>query len=270
MEKERPAGLLRNKFCQYMHLNRSTLYYKPKGESEENLEIMAKIDHIYTEHPTIGVLKMVDALELNGIHVNEKRVRRLMRKMNLMAIYPKKCLSIGGKPKYIHPYLLRNLEITRPNQVWSTDISYIPMQGGFMYLYAVIDVYSRYIVGWCLSNTLSARNALDLLDDCIKKYQAPEIVNSDQGCQYTTQAWQDLLEGHGIKISMDGRGRCKDNIWIERFWRTIKQEHIYIHPADNVEELRSGIKDYVTYYNVQRPHQSLDGMLPAMRYGIAV
>jgi putative transposase len=180
MEKERPAGLSCNKFCQYMHLNRSTLYYKPKGESEENLEIMEKIDHIYTEHPTTGVLKMVDALELNGIHVNEKRVRRMMRKMNLMAIYPKKCLSIGGKPKYIHPYLLRNLEITRPNQVWSTDISYIPMQGGFMY------------------------------------------------------------------------------------------QHIYIHPADNVEELRSGIKDYVTYYNVQRPHQSLDGMLPAMKYGIAV
>lgn len=257
----------RNKFCKYLGFNRSTLYYKPKGESQENLQIMEKIDRIYTEHPTTGVLKMVDTLALDGIHVNAKRVRRLMRKMNLMAIYPTKCLSKGGKPEYFHPYLLRNLEVTRPNQVWSTDISYIPMQGGFMYLYAVIDVYSRYIVGWRLSNTLSANNALDLMEDCIRKWGAPEIVNSDQGSQYTTKAWQELLEGYGIQISMDGKGRCKDNIWIERFWRTIKQEYIYITPADSVEELRYGISQYITYYNAKRPHQSLNGLLPAMYYG---
>ena len=216
---------------------------------------MEKIGRIYTEHPTIGVLKMVETLALDGIHANAKRIRRLMRKMNLMAIYPTKCLSTGGNPEYFHPYLLRNLEVTHPNQVWSTDISCIPMQGGFMYLYAVIDVYSRYIVGWRLSNTLSATNELELMEECINKWGAPEIVNSAQGILYTTQKWQDLLEGYGIRISMDGKGRCKGNIWIERFWRTIKQEYIYITPTDSVEELRYGVGKYITYYNAQRPHQ---------------
>lgn len=270
LEKERPAGMSRNKFCKYMSFNRSTLYYKPKGESDENLHIMEEMDKYYTEHPTAGVLQMTSMLTLLGFTVNPKRVRRLLRKMGIMALYPQKCLSKGGAPKYFHPYLLRNLEITRPNQVWSTDISYIPMKGGFMYLYAVIDVYSRFVVGWRLSNTLSASNCLELMDGCIQLYGAPEIVNSDQGSQYTTKNWKELLEKHGILVSMDGRGRCKDNIWIERFWRTIKQEHIYIKPADTVEELRSGIDEYIKYYNFRRPHSSVDVLLPAMKYGVAV
>ena len=142
------------------------------------------------------------------------------------------------KPKYIHPYLLRGMDITSPNQVWSTDFIYIPMKGGFIYLYAVIDVYSRFIVGWSLDNTLSASNCKELMEDYIRVWGAPEIVNTDQGSQYTTKAWEDLLSGHGIRISMDGRGWCKDNIWIERFWRTIKQEYIYLNPAETVDELR--------------------------------
>lgn len=170
--------------------------------------------------------------------------------------------------KSFHPYL-HHLDIVRPNQVWSTDISYIPMKDGLMYLYAVIDMYSRFIVGWRLTNTLSANNCYELKEDCIRVYGAPEIVNSDQGSQYTTQRWEDLLTGHGIKVSMDGRGRCKDNIWIERFWRTVKQEHICLNPADSVDELRNGIKKFIDYYNYRRPHQRLSMLLPAMKYGVA-
>lgn len=270
IEKRRPAGLSRNRFCKLMQFNRSTLYYKPKGESEENLRIMEEMDKYYMEHPTAGVLTMVNMLALIGIMVNQKRARRLLRLMGINAIYPKKSLSKGGCPQYIRPYLLRGMEVERPNQVWSTDISYIPMKGGFMYLYAVIDVYSRFIVGWRLSNTLSATNCHELIKDCVRDYGAPEILNSDQGSQCTTQAWKTLLESYGIKISMDGRGRCKDNIWIERFWRTIKQEYIYLNPAEGVDELRSGIDKFIRFYNYQRPHQSLDVLLPAMKYGIAV
>ncbi len=267
LEKTRPAGISRKRFCELMGLNRSTLYYKSKGESAENLHIMERIDQLYLEHPTAGVLTMAALLKAEGFSVNPKRVRRLMRKMNLVAIYPQKCLSKGGAPKYFHPYLLRHLDIVRPNQVWSTDISYIPMKNGFMYLYAVIDVYSRFIVGW-LSNTLSATNCYELLEECIQLYGSPEIVNSDQGSQYTTKRWEDLLTSHDIKISMDGRGRCKDNIWIERFWRTIKQEHIYLNPADTEEKLRQGIKQFIIYYNYKRPHQGLSMSLPAMEFGL--
>ncbi|TFH95102.1 IS3 family transposase, partial [Porphyromonas levii] len=170
MERQRPAGLSRNRFCKYMKLNRTTLYYQPKGESEQNLEMMRIIDEYHTEHPTSGVVHMRDMLRLRGYSVNEKRVRRLMRKMGILVIYPQRSLSKGTVPSYIHPYLLRGLKIERPNQVWSTDISYIPMEKGFMYLYAVIDVYSRFVVGWKLSNTLSANNCTDLVKECIEQY----------------------------------------------------------------------------------------------------
>lgn len=273
MEASRPAGMSRKRFCAYMILNRSTLYYKPKGESPENLELMQEIDRYYLEHPTAGVLHMQSMLTLKGYHVNVKRVRHLMRLMHLMhlmPIYPKPSLSKGTIPKYVHPYLLRDLDIQRPNQVWSTDISYIPVEGGFMYLYAVMDVYSRYVLGWRLSNTLSGTNCIDLLEECIRQHGSPEIVNSDQGVQYTSHRWVSLLEGYGIKISMDGRGRCKDNIWIERFWRTIKQGYIYLNPTKDVAELRSGIAKFMRYYNYERPHQSLELLLPARQYGIIV
>ena len=269
MEKERPAGMSRSRYCKCLKLNRSTLYYKPKVESSENLEIMRMMDQYSMVHPTAGVLTMVNMLALAGMVVNPKRVHRLLRKMGILAVYPKKCLSKGGKPVYRQPYLLRDLEITHANQVWSIDISYIPMKDGFMYLYAIIDVYSRFIVGWRLSNTLSATNCHELLRECVERYGSPEIINSDQGSQFTTQAWLSLLDGFGIKVSMDGRGRCKDNIWIERFWRTIKQEHIYINPAESVDELRQGINDFMHYYNYQRPHQAIEELLPCMRYGVA-
>jgi len=250
-----------------MGINRSSLYYEKKGESAENLELMKIMDRHYIEHPTTGKRGFTDYLNINGYHVNIKRIRRLMDVMGLEAIYPKRCLSRGGRSKYIHPYLLRNLAITHRNQVWSTDISYIPMENGFMYLYAIIDVYSRYVLGWRLSNTLSATNCYELLQDCVDTYGAPEIVNTDQGRQYTTADWENLLKGNHILISMDGRGRCKDNIWIERFWRSIKQEYIYLFPTNDVKELREGIDKWIRFYNYQRPHQGLEGSIPSKVYG---
>lgn len=252
-----------------MRVNRSTLYYERRGESQFNLALMEEIDRLFIAHPTLGVEKMTALLKLNGYSVNVKRVRRLMRKMNLMAIYPQKSLSGGGNAKYVYSYLLRGLDICRSNQVWSTDISYIPMNGGFMYMYAIIDVYSRYILGWRLSNTLSASNAYELLEECVERYGAPEIMNTDQGVQYTSKGWIELLQKHYIQISMDGRGRCKDNIWIERFWRTLKQDHIYIHPADTVTELRTGITGYMDFYNNTRPHETLGNRRPIDFYEYA-
>ena len=244
-----------------MKLNRSTLYYKRKGESETNVEIMNKMDTIYTEHPTSGVRTMQSQMAMQGYTVNVKRIRRLMRKMGIEAIYPQKKLSKLGQAKYIHPYLLRDLDITHRNQVWSTDISYIPMRRGFMYLYAIMDVYSRYIVGWRLSNTLERNNCTELLDECVSKYGTPKIINTDQGSQYTSPDWINAVKKYGIQISMDGRGRCKDNIWIERFWRSAKQEYVYRYPTADVSELRKGIGDYIRYYNEQRPHQSLGNVI---------
>lgn len=248
-----------------MIISKSVLYYTPRGENKENIEIMGVMDRFFLDHPTTGHRMMTNYLKALGYVVNPKRVRRLMKVMGLDAIYPKKCLSFGGKPRYVHPYLLRNLEITHPNQVWSTDISYIQMPNGFMYLYAVIDVYSRYILGWRLSNTLTIDNCLELMKECFRKHGIPEIVNTDQGSQYTSPKWEALLNEYNVKISMDGRGRCKDNIWIERFWRTIKQEYVYINPTDDAAELRNGIDSFITYYNYTRPHQHLHGV-PPCRY----
>ncbi len=255
--------------CKLLGINRSCLYYTPVEESEENLEIMRMMDEEFLEHPTKGVESMVDFLFALGFIVGPKRVRRLLRKMNIMAIYPKRNLSKLGKAKYVHSYKLRKLEFTHSNQVWSIDISYIPMEQGFMYLAAIIDVYSRYIVGWGLSNSLDGEHSLKVLREAIGKFGKPDIVNSDQGSQFTCKAWIEYLQDQKITISMDGRGRCLDNIWIERFWRTIKQEYIYLNPAENGKVLYKGIKKYMDYYNNQRTHQSLDRLTPFAWYEYA-
>ncbi len=190
-----------------------------------------------------------------------------MRKMDILVIHPHKSLTMGTVASYVHPYVLRGLKIERPNQIWSTDISYIPMEKGFMYLYAVIDVCSRLVVGWKLSNTLSTNNCTELVKECIEQYGCPEIINSDHGIQYTSQKWIELLAKKGIKISMDGKGRYKDNIWIERFWRSIKPEYIYLNPADTLSELRQGIGKWIKLYSYEHPHQSIAKLLSAMEYG---
>lgn len=248
--------------CELFGVNRSTHYYKPVEEDPEDLDVMRKMDEEYLKHPTKGVLGMVDFIKTFGILIGPKRVRRLLRKMGVMAIYPRRNLSKLGFAKYIHSYKLRGLDITHSNQVWCIDITYIPMEHGFLYLTAIIDVYSRYIVGWSLSNTLGAECSLKVLKQAVAKHGKPEIVNSDQGSQFTSPIWIEYFEEQEITISMDGRGRALDNIYIERFWRTLKQEYIYIWPAEDGNTLVKGLSEYLNYYNNQRTHQSLDRKTP--------
>jgi putative transposase len=252
--------------CELLSIHKSGLYYKPKGEKPENLELMRLMDEHYLEHPNEGVIRMQDFLFALGFVVNHKRVRRLLRVMGLMAIYPKKNLSKLGLKKYIHPYLLKGLKIERQNQVWAIDITYIPMKSGFMYMTAIIDLYSRYIVGWGISNTLEAEASLEVLKQAIKNHGKPEIINSDQGSQFTCENWVEYLKQEGITISMDGKGRAIDNIFIERFWRTLKYDYVYLHPASDGLELYQGVKEYMHYYNHVQRHQGIGRKIPAVLY----
>lgn len=227
---------------------------------------MEKLDKHFLEHPTYGVLQMQDYLRLEGYSVNEKRVRRLLRTMGIMAIYPQKNLSKLLDAQYVHPYLLRGLNVERNNQVWEIDITYIPMHKGFMYLTAIIDVHSRFVVGWSLSNTLNAKVQQNLLLDSVKKYGTPEIVNSDQGAQFTCAGWVNALKELGIKISMDGKGRALDNIYIERLWRTVKRDYVYLNPADDGLELYQGLKKFFQEYNYKKAHQGIGRSIPAVIY----
>jgi putative transposase len=249
-----------------LSINRSSLYYSPLGESEKNLEIMRLMDEHYLDHPTEGVLRMRDYLFTLGIVANHKRVRRLLRLMGLMAIYPKKNLSKLGLKKYIRPYLLRGLAITRPNQVWAIDITYIPMKKGFLYLTAIIDLYSRYVVGWGISNTLDASFSLGVMQDAISRHGKPEIVNSDQGSQFTCHLWTDYMEKNDIKVSMDGKGRAIDNVFIERLWRSVKYDYVYIKVPSDGLALYQGLKEYFDYYNHRLCHQGIDHKIPASLY----
>ncbi len=252
--------------CELLDLNRSSVYYQPVGESDENLHLMELMDNEYLNHPTHGVLQMQDFLISQGLTVNHKRIRRLLRLMGIMAIYPQRNLSKLGHAQYIRPYLLRGLEVTRPNQVWAIDITYIPMAKGFMYLTAIIDVYSRFVVGWNIFNSLDAENSLMVLRNAIKQYGQPEIINSDQGSQFTCPLWTEYVENSGIKISMDGKGRAIDNIFIERLWRTVKQDHVYRFPACNGTELYQGLHAFFTYYNTCKTHQGIGREIPINRY----
>ena len=223
--------------CKLLAINRSSYYYKPKGESPQNLELMRLMDKLFLDDPTLGVLGMQDELLDKGHDISPSRVRRLARKMGIEPIYPKRNLSKPGKAKYIRPYLLRGLKIERPNQVWAIDITYIPMQRGFMYLTAIIDVYSRCIVAWQVSNSMEKETQTRLVEEAIMRHGKPEIINSDQGAQYTSEHWTAFLKEKDILISMDGKGRATDNAFIERFFRTLKKKHIYLYPAESGLEL---------------------------------
>ena len=251
--------------CNLLEINRSSFYYKPVGEKPENLEIMRLLDAHILEEPTAGVLTMQSMLLEKGIRAGYERVRRLMRKANIYPIYPKKHLSQLGNKKYIYPYLLRNLDVNSPNQVWEIDITYVPMQSGFMYLTAIIDVYSRMIVGWGLSNTLSKSSVMLVIKQAIKEYGKPEILNSDQGSQFTCKEYVSYLKQEQIKISMDGKGRALDNIYIERFWRTIKYQHIYLNPANDGISLYKGISEWMRKYN-NKAHQGIGRVKPIEKY----
>ena len=245
-----------------MGLNRATFYYLPAPESAFNLHLMRLIDEQYTRTPFYGWPRMTAHLRRQGYEVNHKRVQRLMGKMGLQAIYPKRRTSIAAQGHQVYPYLLRNLAITRPNQVWSADITYIPMLRGFMYLVAIMDWYSRYVVTWQLSNTLDGLFCLQALDQALAQAQ-PEIFNTDQGAQFTSLEFTSRLEAVGVRVSMDGRGRALDNVFIERLWRSVKYEHVYLYEYAVVPELEKGLNNYFTFYNYERPHQSLAYQTPA-------
>lgn len=226
---------------------------------------MNLIDKRHLEKPTHGVLRMQDFLSAQGYVINEKRVRRLMRKMDLMPVYPKPNLSKLGQVKYIHPYLLCNLAFTHANQVWEIDITYVPMAKGFMYLTAIIDVYSRFVVSWDVSNSLDAESSHRVLRSAIERYGKPQMVNSDQGSQFTCKEWVDYLHRNEIQISMDGKGRALDSIYIERLWRSVKYDHIYMYPAQDGNELHEGLRRYFEEYNSSK-HQGIDRQIPKVLY----
>lgn len=264
LDRSSPLSIRRQ--SDLLTVSRSRLYYQPKGESPENLTLMQLIDQLYLLDPTRGVLRMQDKLRDMGYTAGRERIRRLRRKMGIEAIYPKRNLSRLGLARYIHPYLLRGLEVIRPNQVWAIDITYVPMKQGFLYLTAIIDLYSRYIVGWGLSNTLEKETQTAVLQGAIERYGKPEIINSDQGSQYTSEHWVKYLQTNGIRISMDSKGRATDNAFIERWFRTIKQQYIYLNPAENGLELYQGIDRFIDRYNHQESHQGIDRKKPKDLY----
>jgi putative transposase len=265
VEPEHPT-LSRRRQCALLGLNRASFYYQAVTESEENLRLMRQLDAEYTRHPFYGSRKLTRWLQDQGEEVNRKRVQRLMRVMGLEAIYPKPRLSQGGKGHRIFPYLLRGVTVARPNQVWSADITYVPLTTGFMYLAAIIDWYSRYVLAWRLSNTLDGSFCLEMLDEALC-HGRPEIFNTDQGVQFTAAAFTGRLEGAGVQVSMDGRRRCLDNVFVERLWRTVKYEDIYLHGYEGALDLRRGLQRYFPFYNGERMHQSLDYRTPAAVYG---
>lgn len=252
--------------CELVGLNRSTYYYAPAGESPLNLLVMRLIDEEYTESPFYGYRKITARLHKQGYTINHKRVARLMGVMGLRAIYPGPRTSTPTPGHKVYPYLLRGLVITRPNQVWSTDITYVRLAAGFMYLVAIMDWYSRFVLAWRLSNTLEGAFCLETLNEALSLHERPDIFNSDQGSQFTAHAFTDRLEKAQVRISMDGRGRAFDNIFIERLWRTVKYEDIYLKEYDSVPALTMGLTSYFHKYNYLRPHQSLQYRTPAEVY----
>lgn len=253
--------------CELLGINRSTVYYSPVLGTPEELQLMNRTDEIFTESPFFGSRRLRVLLNHEGWAVGRDRVRSLMKKMGLAAIYPKRNLSRPNPEHRIYPYLLKGLKITLPNQVWSTDITYIRLVPGFMYLVAVLDWHSRYVLSWRLSNTLEADFCVEALEDALGQGN-PDIFNTDQGSQFTGNDFTEVLLSRGIRISMDSRGRALDNIFVERLWRSVKYEEIYLKEYRTVLELKQGLGAYFEFYNYRRPHQSLGYKTPAeVHYG---
>lgn len=249
--------------CELLGINRSTVYYKAAGPSAETLELMELIDKIFLERPYYGARRMREALrKQHGKFVTRRRVRRLMKTMGLEAIYRRPRTSKAEPGHKIYPYLLRGMDINRPNQVWASDLTYLPMAKGFLYLVAVIDWNSRYILSWRLSNTMDNDFCVAALEESLLK-GTPEIFNTDQGSQFTSEDFTNTVENSGAKVSMDGRGRWLDNVFVERFWRSLKYEEAYLHPYASAAEARESIEKWINFYNNERPHQALDYRTPA-------
>ena len=248
--------------CRMLNINRSTVYYKKKPVKPKDLELMRLIDELYLKNPSSGSRTIRNDLCRMGHRVNRKRVQRLMRLMGIEAIYPKPKTSRPHPQHKVYPYLLRDMDINRPNQVWAADITYIPMSRGFMYLVAIMDWYSRKVLSWCLSNTLDTDFCTEALEIALLRFEKPDIFNTDQGAQFTSQGFTEQLKAADVKISMDGRGRVQDNIFIERLWWTLKYQYLYLRTFDNGIELRKGLDQWFRMYNSQRSHQALDNLTP--------
>ncbi len=265
IERDHP-DLSVGKQCGLLSLSRSSFYYEAKGETDLNLDLMRRIDKQFLETPFYGVGQMTWHLRNEGHRVNEKRIRRLMRLMGLMPIYQKPNTSKAAKGHKIYPYLLRNLRVDRPNQVWAADITYLPMRRGFLYLVAIMDWRTRKVLAWRVSNTLEAEFCVEALNEAVCRFGPPEIMNTDQGSQFTSFAWTDQVKRAGAKISMDGKGRFLDNIFVERLWRSLKYECVYLHAWETGSEAKAGIRKWMGFYNEKRPHTALGGQPPAVVY----
>lgn len=257
-----PAEFSLRRRCELVGLARSSFYYEPVGPDLLDSALMRLLDEQYTRTPFYGVRKMTAWLDTVGHHVNVKRVRRLLRQMGLEAVYPKPHLSFNGTEHRRYPYLLRGLKIVRPNQVWSADITYVRLDGGFVYLVAILDWFSRYVLAWEVSNTLDADFCVSALDAALRR-GTPDIFNSDQGVQFTSSGFVDRLEKEEIRISMDGRGRCFDNIFVERLWRSVKYEEVYLHDYGTVADAHRGLGNYFPFYNGERLHEALEYKTPS-------
>jgi putative transposase len=252
--------------CALLKLSRSTVYYTPAPVSESDLALMRRIDELHLQHPFAGARMLRDFLRQEGVKVGRRHVSTLMRKMGVRALYRRPNTSRKHPQNPVFPYLLRGLTIDRANHVWSMDITYIPMRKGFVYLTAVLDWGTRKVLAWCLSNTLTTDFCLEAVEEAVRRYGPPEIFNTDQGSQFTSREFVDAILGHGIRLSMDGKGRWVDNVFIERLWRSVKYEDIYLHAYDSVDQVRQGLSRYFRFYNERRPHASLDGRTPDAVY----
>ena len=252
--------------CELVSISRSSFYYTPRGESADNLALMRRIDELFLRYPFYGSRQMVRQLRREGLTVGRHRVRRLMRRMGLEAIYRAPRTSTSHPEHRVYPYLLRNVAVTRPDQVWCADISYILVGRGFLYLVAIMDWASRHVLAWRLSNTMDAGFRVEALKEALGRYGKPDIFNTDQGSQFTSLDFTGVLSEAGIAISMDGRGRCMDNIFIERLWRSLKYEAVYLHELRDGFEAERVIAEWINFYNAERPHSSLNGATPAELY----
>ena len=262
MLEPKTSKLSLSRQCRLLSISRSSVYYKPSGVETGDLELMGLIDDQYLKTPFYGSRSMTHHLKRQGYPVNRKRIQRLMRQMGLEAIYPKPRTSRKYPGHKVYPYRLRDLSIGRPNQVWAADITYIPMNQGFMFLVVVMDWHSRKVLSWRLSNTLEGEFCVAALQEAITCHGTPEIFNTDQGAQFTSQAFTTVLEAQSIAVSMDGRGRVQDNIFIERLWWTLKYQYLYLRSFESALELRKGLTEWFVFYNSHRPHQTLDGLTP--------
>ena len=252
--------------CRLLEVSRSTLYYRPAAHSAQTLALMRRIDELYLRYPFYGSRQMVRHLAREGVAVGRHRVRRLMRLLGLQAIYRKPRTTVANSDHRVYPYLLRGLTIERPNQAWCSDITYIPVRGGFLYLVAIMDWASRRVLAWRLSNTMDTEFCLEALTDALERFGGAQIFNTDQGSQFTSIAFTSALQDAGMRCSMDGRGRCLDNAFIERLWRSLKYEAVYLHELADGFEAQRVIAEWIDYYNEERPHSALDGRTPAEAY----